>query len=211
MNDAEKLKEIMARNLQKYIDRSGKTQTDVARDLNIPQMTFSNWLRAKTYPRIDKIQLLADYFRISRSDLTEEAPADNLTPVSPATVRIPILGQIACGDPISAEENFAGYRYKSPDGLPNGNLYILEAHGRSMEPTIPNGAEVLIREQAEVETNEIAAVLVNGDSEATLKRIRWQGDTMMLMPDNKDFEPIIVSEEYPAKIIGKAIQITNYL
>lgn len=210
MNDAERLKNIMATNLRKQLEKTGKNQTDISVDLNIPLMTVSNWLNAKTYPRIDKIQLLADYFRISRADLTEEAPS-NLTPISPATVRIPVLGQIACGDPIDADENFSGYRYRSPEGLPSGKLYILEALGNSMEPTIPNGAEVTIREQPEVETNEIAAVLVNGDTEATLKRIRWQGETMILMPDNKDYDPIVVSEEYPVTIIGKAIEVVTRL
>lgn len=206
MNDAERLKKIMAANLRKQLEKTGKNQTDISVDLNIPLMTVSNWLNAKTYPRIDKIQLLADYFRISRADLTEEVPS-NLTPISPATVKIPVLGKIACGDPIDADENFSGYRYRSPDGLPGGKLYILEAVGDSMLPTIPPGAEVTIREQPQVESSEIAAVLVNGDEQATLKRIRWQGNTMMLMPDNRDYEPIIVSEDYPVKIIGKAVEV----
>lgn len=80
-----------------------------------------------------------------------------------------------------------------------------------MLPTIPHGAEVTIREQPEVENSEIAAVLVNGDEQVTLKRIRWQGNTMMLMPDNRDYEPIIVSEDYPVTIIGKAVEVVTKL
>ncbi len=79
------------------------------------------------------------------------------------------MGKIACGDPITADENLTGYRYESPDNLPSGNLFYLQAKGDSMEPTIPNGSYVLIREQPEVENGEIAAVLVNGDTEALLK------------------------------------------
>lgn len=80
-----------------------------------------------------------------------------------------------------------------------------------MEPTIPDGSFVLIREQPEVEYGEIAAVLVNGNEEATLKRIRKQGDTVILMPDNPSHEPFIVTEDNPAKIIGKAIRFTQDL
>ena len=210
MIDTQKLKNIMAKNLRKYINQKGVTQTDLAKDLNIPEMTMSNWLKAKTYPRIDKIQILADYFGIPRSALTEEAPL-NLHPVSPQTVRVPILGTIACGDPIHVEENFSGYRYESPDNLPSGNLVYLEAKGDSMEPTIPNGSLVLIREQAEVEYGEIAAVLVRGDSEATLKRVKRQSKTILLMPDNPEHEPIIVTKDHPARIIGKAIRFTQNL
>lgn len=210
MADKEKLKQIMAANIQKYLDRNGKTQTDLAKDLNIPEMTVSNWINAKTYPRIDKVQLMADYFRISRADLTEESPI-NLVPISPASIRIPILGEIACGNPIDVEENFQGYRFRSPDGLPSGNLYILNAKGDSMEPIIPNGSEVLIREQPEVENGQIAAVLVNGDTEATLKRVKYQGDVMMLMPENGKYNPIIVTKDYPVKIIGRAVEISRKL
>jgi len=98
------------------------------------------------------------------------------------------LGKIACGDPITADENLTGYRYESPDNLPSGNLFYLQAKGDSMEPTIPNGSYVLIREQPEVENGEIAAVLVNGDTEATLKRVKRQAETVFLMPDNPRHE-----------------------
>lgn len=210
MTNTEKLKEIMAANLRKYLDRAGKTQTDLAKDLNIPEMTVSNWMKAKTYPRIDKIQLMADYFNITRAELTEQQPT-NLTPIAPASVRIPVLGDIACGNPIYAEQNFQGYRYRSPEGLPTGQLYILNAKGDSMEPTIPAGSEVVIREQPEVETGQIAAVLINGNTEATLKRIKYQGNVMMLMPENNDYDPIIVTEDTPVKIIGRAVEITRKL
>ncbi|PUB12585.1 LexA family transcriptional regulator [Paenisporosarcina sp. OV554] len=210
MTNAQDLKNIMAKNLKYYIDKKGLNQTDIAQILDIPEMTMSNWMKAKTYPRIDKIQLLADYFHILRSDLTEEKPT-NLIEVSSQTKRIPILGIIACGDPILAEENVEGYMYESSDNLPSGNLFGLIVKGSSMEPTIPNGSKVLIREQSEVETGEIAAVLVNGNTEATLKRIKKQGDLIILMPDNASHEPYIVTESNPARIIGKAIRFTRDL
>lgn len=210
MSNAQKLKDILAKNLNYYIERSGKNQTDIARELGIPEMTMSNWVKAKTYPRMDKLQLLADFFRIPRSFLTEEQPA-NIHTISPQTVRIPILGAISCGEPLLAEENFIGYRYESPDLLPSGKLIYLQAKGDSMEPTIPNGSYVLIREQPTVEYGEIAAVLVNGETEATLKRVRKQGDNIILVPDNPKHEPIIINGANPAKIIGKAVRYTQDL
>jgi len=207
LNDSQKLKNVMSQNLKKHLKRTGKTQTDLAKDLNFPEMTVSNWINAKTSPRIDKIQLMANYFGISRSDLTEEKP-ENIYTTNPQLVSIPILGTIACGEPIYVSENFSGYRYESAELTPSGNTYYLEAKGNSMEPTIPNGALVLIREQSDVENGEIAAVLLNGDTEATLKRIKKQDGFIILMPDNPTYEPIIVSELNPARIIGKAIRFT---
>ena len=77
-----------------------------------------------------------------------------------------------------------------------------------MSPTIPDNSFVLIREQPSVEYGEIAAVLVNGDTEATLKRVKKQGDIIMLIADNTDYPPYIITESNPARIIGKAIQVS---
>lgn len=210
MADVQKLKDIMSKNLKYYIERSGKNQTDIARELGIPEMTMSNWVKAKTYPRADKIQLLADYFGIYRSDLTEER-ISNLFSISTKTIKVPILGTIACGNPIYAEENFRGYKEEIADIVPSGNVFYLEAKGDSMEPTIPNGAFVMIREQPDVEYGQIAAVLVNGDTEATLKRVKRQGEIVMLVPDNPAHEPYIITKDNPARIIGRAIKYTQEL
>ncbi len=65
-------KEIFARNLNHYIDRSGKNQREIADELNIATSTLNNWATAQKYPRIDKIEILANYFGIQKSDLIEE-------------------------------------------------------------------------------------------------------------------------------------------
>lgn len=135
---------------------------------------------------------------------------DNGAPIS-NTVMVPIIGEIACGDPITAEENIEGYIEEPEDSLPSGDVFYLVAKGHSMEPTIPDGSKVLIREQPMVEDDEIAAVLVNSDTEATLKRVKHSGDIVMLIPDNKDYDPIIINKDSPARILGKAIQFVTTL
>ncbi len=65
-------KEIFARNLNYYIDRSGKNQKEVAEELGFSTSTFNNWAMGNTYPRIDKIEMMANYFGIQKSDLIEE-------------------------------------------------------------------------------------------------------------------------------------------
>lgn len=65
-------KVILARNLQYYIERSGKDRGEIADELGIPYSTFTEWLNARKYPRIDKIEILAEYFGILKSDLIEE-------------------------------------------------------------------------------------------------------------------------------------------
>lgn len=65
-------KEVFAKNLAKYLNRSGKSQREMADIVGVSSSTFNEWLKAKKYPRIDKIEFLANYFGILKSDLIEE-------------------------------------------------------------------------------------------------------------------------------------------
>lgn len=70
-------KEVMAKNLSYYVARSGKTQKEIAAIVGVAPSTFNDWLKAKKYPRIDKIEILADYFGILKSDLIEEKSVEH--------------------------------------------------------------------------------------------------------------------------------------
>lgn len=196
------------------LDR-GLTLLEVAERLGKTEATIQRYESGNIKNlKNDTIEDLASVLNVSPAYLmgwdTDFIPT-NIISLSPTTVKIPVLGKIACGDPITAEENLIGYRYESPDLLPSGKLIYLQAKGDSMEPTIPNGSYVLIREQPDVENGEIAAVLVNGDTEATLKRVKKQGDTVFLMPDNPRYDPYVITSDNPARIIGKAIRFTQDL
>lgn len=196
------------------LDR-GLTLLEVAERLGKTEATIQRYESGNIKNlKNDTIEDLASVLNVSPAYLmgwdTDFIPT-NIISLSPTTVKIPVIGKIACGDPITAEENLIGYRYESPDFLPSGKLIYLQAKGDSMEPTIPNGSYVLIREQPDVENGEIAAVLVNGDTEATLKRVKKQGDTVFLMPDNPRHDPYVVTANNPARIIGKAIRFTQDL
>lgn len=124
------------------------------------------------------------------------------------SISIPVLGKIACGDPITAEENVQEYRERPVNNLPQGEIFYLQADGDSMEPVIPNGSYILVRQQEEVENGEIAAVLVNDDEEVTLKKYRKLNDVILLEALNDEYDPYIVNEDNPARILGKAIEVS---
>lgn len=126
--------------------------------------------------------------------------------ISPAS-RIPLLGGIAAGEPIFAEGNIEEYITFPVELTPTGDSFFLKVKGDSMESNIPEGSLALIRVQAEVENNEVAAVLVNDNTEATLKRIRYEDGKMYLVSDNRDYLPKQINEDDPVKIIGKAVKI----
>ena len=201
----------------KFLRKSkGLTQKELAEKLGLAPTAISAWERDANRPMMDSLAIMSELFEVSieyfysKEEKVSDKPS-NIIEVSPATVKVPIIGEIACGDPILADENIIGYRYESPDRLPSGTTFYLEAAGDSMEPTIPNGSHVLIREQPEVEYGEIAAVLVNGNTEATLKKVTRQGNTILLVPINREYEPIVVSEDNPVRILGKAIRVTRDL
>ena len=76
-------KEIFAKNLAYYLERSGRDQKEVAEVVGVAPSTFNEWMRAKKYPRIDKIEILANYFGILKSDLIEAVSEDGYSPSEP--------------------------------------------------------------------------------------------------------------------------------
>lgn len=73
----EKLRQVFARNLKRQLEIHGKQPVDLVNDLHIPFSTVSNWINAAKFPRMGKIELLAQYFGIKKSDLTEEADEES--------------------------------------------------------------------------------------------------------------------------------------
>ena len=94
-------KQIMAENIKYYMREKDVRPTDICHTLNFPMPTFSDWINAKTYPRIDKIELMANYFGISKSDLVEERTSAKS---SSSAYTINVLGRVAAGIPLNAVE-----------------------------------------------------------------------------------------------------------
>jgi len=202
-------KKVLSNNIKRFMKQRGVERSKMAADLNVKYTTLTDWINGNVYPRIGSIEKIANYFNVEKSDLIESKP-DNVIPIT-KTVKIPLLGEIACGDPILAEENIEEYIDEPVNYLPSGKCFYLKAKGDSMKPTIPNGSKVLIRQQPDVEDNEIAAVLMTETNEATLKRVKRSNGTMFLMPDNPEYTPIVVSKENPARILGKAVRVVTDL
>ena len=154
------------------------------------------------------IKKMSELFEVSPSYLMALDELENISHIK-EVVNIPVIGTIACGDPITAEQNVEYYKKRSVVDLPSGEVYYLQAKGDSMEPKIPDQSLVLCRYQNDVESGEIAAVLVNGDTEGTLKRVRKMNGIMLLEPINDAYEPILVNEKNPARIIGKVMEIVS--
>ncbi len=200
-------KQTMSNNLKRLLNERNLSQAEFSRRLDVKPTTLSDWFNGKSYPRVNRIDQMANVLNVERTSLTE--PRKESEQAYHDVIQIPVLGEIACGEPITAEQNIDEYMPAPAFITPNGTNFYLKAEGNSMEPTIKDGALVLIHEQPTVEDGEIAAVLI--DNEATLKRVKHQGDTIILLPDNTTFNPILLTDDVDARILGKAIQVVNGL
>ena len=86
-------KEIMAKNIKHYMHQNNIRSIDICSALKIPMPTFSDWINAKTYPRIDKIELMANYFGISKADLVEERSSSNIPKIMQYYTQLNDLGK----------------------------------------------------------------------------------------------------------------------
>ena len=206
------LNKFIGTKIKKFRESRNMTQDELAELLDTTRQSISRYENGERKANQDLLFELASIFKVSLDDffpVRNLYDQTNIIKVTPENmVAIPVIGTIACGDPILADENIIGYRYHLKDRLPKGQTFYLAAKGDSMEPKIPDGSDVLIRMQDDVEDGEIAAVLVNGDSEATLKRVKKQGDIVMLVAENTDYAPYIITEHNPARILGKAVGVS---
>jgi len=149
-----------------------------------------------------KLEQLSAVFHVSISDLMGLRPL-------PKQRKIPILGTIACGAPILAQEHIEGYTSLPEDIKAD---FALVCKGDSMTGArIFDGDLVYIRQQEQVENGQIAAVLIDG--EATLKRIRIYADSLCLQPENPKYAPRIFwgEEMNSLTILGRAVAFTSSL
>lgn len=195
------------------LQKHNTTAYKVAKNTGIAYSTFSDWKSGRSNPKNEKLQKIANYFGVSVSYLIGEAetptPAyDNIIPM-PSMTSVPLLGTIACGEPITAVENIEDYVAK-PESIDAD--FALRCKGDSMvDARIFDGDIVYIHQQPTVNNGEIAAVLI--DDEATLKRVYISDGTITLMPANQKYPPLIYSGEQlnNIRILGKAVAFTSVI
>lgn len=201
-------------NIKKLRKANKYTQKDLATLLGVKPTTVASWEQGRNKPLMDKVTKLSTLFGVSPTELIGKGNSNSISNIKTIDdlgmhpVQIPIIGTIACGTPILADQNIIGYTTELFDERPEGTLFALKCQGDSMEPKIPDGATVIVRFQPAVEDDEIAAVLVDDNEEATLKRIKHIGNQVMLMPENQKYDPIILNKENPGRILGKVIKVS---
>lgn len=199
-------KAIMAKNIRYYMNKFNVSQTEICNTLGIKMPTFSDWVNAKTYPRIDKIELMANYFGISKADLVEEQNSSS----NQKPNRINVYGSVPAGIPIEAVEDIVDWEDIPMEWLKGDQRYIgLCVKGDSMFPKYIEGDTIIVRLQPDCESGQDAVVYVNG-YDATLKKVVKNEDGIMLQPLNPEYVPKQYDyndERYPISILGIVVEI----
>ena len=211
-------------NIKALRESKALTQKQFGELFDVTDKAVSTWENHMSVPRYPVLEKIADYFHIPVSAIIEPldaavtkiypwyVPGKGTIPEQMSAIkhleplhamnRVPLLGSIACGQPITAEENVEDM-IAAPDDL--RCHFALRCKGDSMSPRVMDGDLVYIRQQPDVEDGQIAAVVIEG--EATLKHVYHINGGVQLVSDNPLFHPLIYtgSSCEALRIVGLAV------
>ena len=191
------------KNLRK---NKGLLQQDMADKIGVTKSAYGYYEQGKTTPDIVTAKKIAEILNVSIDYLLGESDYKKTK-----SVRIPVLGTVQAGIPIEAVQDILDYEEIEPEMVAHGDEYFaLRVKGSSMEPRMREGDVVIVRKQSDVNHDDTAIVLVNGN-EATIKRVLKSEAGIMLAPNNPAFEPKFYSnkdiKELPVVILGKVVEL----
>src|SRR5699024_7052955 len=216
-NFSNRLKQALKENKMKQVDVIEKSKMYKEElGVQISKTDISQYVNGKVNPGQNKLYILAKILNVSEAWLlgynVEKERIDDGTrnkmnkqletlPVK----QIPVVSKISAGLPIYSEENLIDYTYIATKDLNEEKELIgLKVSGDSMNKIFQDGEVVVIEKDTVIENGQIGVVMVNGYN-GTLKRIRYNGDQLMLLPEstNPDHLPHVYSDESDIKCIGK--------
>lgn len=191
---------------------AGLTQLELAKKTDLSRSYIGDIEKDRYNPSVSTLQLIATATNTPLEDLL---PSTKTASPTGRGVRIPVLGRVVAGIPIEAVEEILDYEEITPELAASGDFFALKIRGRSMEPRMMEGDVVIVRRQDDVESGDVAIVLVNGN-EATVKRVKKQEDGITLIATNTSvYEPHYYSnkeiEELPVRILGKVVELRGKL
>lgn len=200
---------IFQKRLQEAIKSSGLTQSEVSKRSGISRGSITDYVKGRYEAKQDKVYDLAKVLGV-RSDWlmgfnVPKVERNSTTTIDVTTV--PVLSKVSAGMPIYAEENIVDYIYlPAHEVKPGKEVFGLVVDGDSMNREFKQDDIVIIEKDAIVENGEIGVVMINGYN-ATLKQVKYAGDSIILMPmsDNPEHDPQIYNNQDEVTIIGKVI------
>ena len=187
--------------------KAGISQAEIAKKIYISQPAYAKYEIGTSTPNPETLAAIANILNVSVDYLLGKTPEASKA----GYIRIPVLGRVAAGIPIDAIEEIIDGEDISADMAAGGAEYFgLQIKGDSMEPKISDGDIVIVRKQPDVDSGEIAVVLVNGD-DATVKRVKKSAAGITLISNNPAYDPMFYSnediEKLPVAILGRVVEL----
>lgn len=185
---------------------SGFSQVDFANKIDVSKQTLYKYenniitnIPSDKIEAISKVLNLSPMYIMGWEDLEQPIPKSNGYP----TVRIPVLGDVAAGVPILAQQDIIGYEDIPADMAKTGEYFGLKIKGDSMEPKIHDNDIVIVKSMSDAENNDIVIAMIN--NEATCKRLHKYSNSVVLTAINSDYKPIEVTPDENIQILGKVV------
>ncbi|MBE6894533.1 MAG: helix-turn-helix domain-containing protein [Ruminococcaceae bacterium] len=188
------------------------TLEEIGNYVGVSKATVQRWETGGiSNMRRDRIKKLSEILQINPQLLlsAEEALTDSKITEDIAFVKIPVLGTVAAGVPIAAQQDIIGWEEVPAEWTKNSTLFALKLKGDSMEPRMAAGDIVIVKKQSDVESGQIAIVLVG--NEATCKKVVKHADGIVLISNNTKYAPMFFTikdiEEKNITVLGRVIEL----
>lgn len=191
----------MGESIKYYRLKAGLTQDELGEKLGLQKSAIAKYENGRVENiKRSVIQKMAEVLNCNASELL------GLKQVNNSSVRIPVLGRVAAGIPISAVTDIIDWEEITPEMAADGEYFGLQIKGNSMEPRICNGDVVICRQQEDANDGDTVIALINGE-DATCKKLKKYPDgTICLIPTNPAYQPLIFTVDEinrkPVRVIG---------
>lgn len=193
--------EIFSKNLSMILARRGVTRSALAEEMEVSNAIVTEWMKGRKIPRMGKVNRIATFLQCDIDDLIKEDGYKNaLSPHFQDTKnikKIPLLGDVAAGDPINDAEFPGTYTYG-----PVSASFALRIHGDSMDPTYQNNDLVYCKECDELPHDGAIVVLRMIDGTCCIKHVMRSDAGVVITSDNPEYPPQLITADNEPEIIG---------
>lgn len=180
------------------------SMSELARRVGIAKSAISRYFNGTRELPLNRIEDFAKALHTTSHILL------GVEPETQKGIKIPVLGTVPAGIPISAIEDIIDYEEIPKSWENQGEFFGLKIKGDSMYPTLENGDVVIVKKQSTADNGDTVIVMVNGD-DATCKRYERSETGIMLIPNNNAYNPVFYTNEeieaLPLTIIGKVVEL----
>lgn len=192
--------------VKKLTEEQNMSMSELSRRVGIAKSAISRYFNGTRELPLNKIGDFASVLHTTPDYLL----GIEYEPQTPQGLKIPVLGTVAAGIPISAVEDILDYEEVPQSWENQGEFFALKIKGDSMEPRMESGDVVIVKQQPDANSGDTVIVLVNGD-DATCKKLQKTDNGIMLVSTNPKYPPMFYSNEEistkPVVILGKVVEL----